>query len=148
MTQILIRKGLNGFRYSACGEKGNHLFNANTISMITGHWKKQHQEGMVTFVRQLDRFPDDWQQAGTAMDTIGERLRQLRKLRGLTKRGFAALLNISEKVYGAMEDGHRPVSRYMGKAIAAKLRISSRWLLEGSGSMEDADMTRKGRGKQ
>ena len=43
MTTILIRKGLNGFRYSACGEKGNFLFNSNRIGQITSHWSNMQR---------------------------------------------------------------------------------------------------------
>lgn len=58
MTTILIKKGLNGFRYSACGEKGNFLFNANRIGQITSNWSKEKKMGTVRFIRQLDLFPD------------------------------------------------------------------------------------------
>ncbi len=57
MTTILIRKGLNGFRYSACGEKGNFLFNSNRIGQITSHWSKEKKMGSVQFIRQLKLLP-------------------------------------------------------------------------------------------
>lgn len=58
MTTILIRKGLNGFKYSACGEKGNFLFNSNHIRQITSNWSKEKRRGTVQFIRQLKLLPE------------------------------------------------------------------------------------------
>ena len=56
---IKIRKGLNGFRYSACDEKGHFIINGEKISDLTHFWRKEKSMGYVRFVRELKKTPID-----------------------------------------------------------------------------------------
>lgn len=55
---IRIRKGLNGFRYSACDNKGNFIGNFHKLSEISQYWKKEIQWKLVELVRELDKYPN------------------------------------------------------------------------------------------
>lgn len=57
-TIIRIRKGLNGFKYSACDNNGNFLGNFSKLSEIRQHWKMEIKRGQVVLVRELDQMPD------------------------------------------------------------------------------------------
>ncbi|MCD8143416.1 MAG: hypothetical protein LUD83_09130 [Clostridiales bacterium] len=57
-TIIKIRKGVNGFRYSACDSNGYWICNANKLSDIRRHWKNEIKAGAITLVRELDQQPD------------------------------------------------------------------------------------------
>lgn len=134
MTTILIRKGLNGFRYSACGEKGNFLFNANQIGRITGHWSKERRNNSVQFIRQLDLFPgEDAGAAELCGRAIGERLRDTRKKRGLTQKEAARMIEVSKGLYGDMEQGKAVIPKHKLMVLAVRLRENHKWLLTGEG---------------
>lgn len=55
---IRIRKGLNGFKYSACDNNGNFLGNFSKLSEIQQHWKLEIKRGQIVLVRELDQVPD------------------------------------------------------------------------------------------
>lgn len=55
---IRIRKGLNGFRYSACDNNGNFLGNFEKLADVRQHWKIEIKRGQVVLVRELDQVPD------------------------------------------------------------------------------------------
>ncbi len=57
-TIIRVRKGINGFRYSACDSKGNFLGNFEKLGDVRKHWKKEIEWGQVELVRELDKVPD------------------------------------------------------------------------------------------
>lgn len=58
ITIIRIRKGLNGFKYSACDSKGNFLSNFEKLADVRKHWKNEIKWGQVQLVRELDQMPD------------------------------------------------------------------------------------------
>jgi hypothetical protein len=57
-TVIKIRKGCNGFKYSACDQHGNFLRNFRKLSDVRKHWKNEIKWGHVELVRELDKEPD------------------------------------------------------------------------------------------
>lgn len=57
-TIIKIRKGCNGFKYSACDQHGNFLCNFRKLSDVRKHWKNEIKWGHVELVRELDKEPD------------------------------------------------------------------------------------------
>lgn len=137
MTTILIRKGLNGFRYSACGEKGNFLFNANQISAITRNWSVEHRNGTVRFIRQLDLYPEQ-AAAGTRQDeaTVSSRLKKARLAKGYTQRQCAQLIEVTANAYAAMENGKTHIPKQTLVVLAIRLRVNTRWLITGDGTMK------------
>ena len=137
MTTILIRKGLNGFRYSACGEKGNFLFNASQISAITRHWSVEKRNGTIQFIRQLDRYPDqELANTGKEKDTVCSRIKKARLAKGYTQRQCAQLLEIQTQTYAAMENGRTHIPKHMLVCLAIRLRVNTKWLLMGTGKMK------------
>lgn len=134
MTTILIRKGLNGFRYSACGEKGNFLFNSDQIGRITANWSRERKAGTVRFVRQLDLLPGDGSAAaGTDGTDIGKRMKEIRIKRGLTQREAARLIDVSPQTYADMEKGRTHVPGHKLMIFSIKTRESHEWLSTGKG---------------
>ena len=57
-TIIKIRKGCNGFKYSACDQHGNFLRNFRKLSDVRKHWKNEIKWVQVELVRELDQAPD------------------------------------------------------------------------------------------
>lgn len=137
MTTILIRKGLNGFRYSACGQKGNFLFNASQISAITRHWSAERRNGTIQFIRQLDLYPEETDKG--IVDkclTVGARIRQARRARGYSCKKCAEFADIPLSTYRQIENDQAYISGHKLLWLAVRLRVSSRWLIDGTGSME------------
>lgn len=58
MTLIRVRRGINGYRYAACDEKGYFIRNFEKLSDIRKHWKMEIQWGQVQLIRELDKQPD------------------------------------------------------------------------------------------
>lgn len=134
MTTILIRKGLNGFRYSACGQKGNFLFNASQISAITRHWSAERRNGTVQFIRQLDLYPEETDKGIVDKGlTVGARIRQAR---GYSCKKCAALADIPLSTYRQIENDQAYISKHKLLWLAVRLQVSSRWLIDGAGPME------------
>lgn len=137
MTTILIRKGLNGFRYSACGEKGNFLFNANQISAITRNWSKEHHAGTVRFIRQLSIYPE---QTGTDTPqedaTVGSRMKKARLAKGCTRRECAYFIDVPASTYAEMENDKVYIPKQKLVCLAIRLRVNTKWLLTGNGIMK------------
>lgn len=71
-TIIRVRKGLNGFKYSACDNQGNFLDNFEKLADVRKHWIKEIKWGQVELVRELDQMPD--------MTKIEETQRNIQKL--------------------------------------------------------------------
>ncbi len=132
MGTILIRKGLNGFRYAACGEKGNFLFNANSISSITAHWRKK-QNGTIRFIRQLDRYPEQPEYRTDSPEAVARRVRETRLGRGYTQKEAAELIGIPLCAYENIEKGTKSINRAMAAAIAIKMRGNTNYILTGEG---------------
>lgn len=57
-TTIKVRRGLNGFKYSACDKDGNFLGNFEKLSDVRNHWLREIRWGQVVLVRELDKQPD------------------------------------------------------------------------------------------
>lgn len=133
METILIRKGLKGFRYAACGEHGNLLFNANTISSITAHWKKEKQDGTIRFLRELDRYPAQPEDRTDTPAAIARRVKETRIGRGYTQKEAAELIGIPLGTYENIEKGTKTINRAMAAAIAIKLRGNTNYILTGEG---------------
>lgn len=71
-TIIRVRKGLNGFKYSACDNQGNFIGNFEKLADIRKHWNKEIKWGQVELVRELDQMPD--------MTTIEETQKNIQRL--------------------------------------------------------------------
>lgn len=137
MTTILVRKGLNGFRYSACGEKGNFLFNANLISSITRHWSVEHKNGTIQFIRQLDLYPEQTDRyASERESTLGARIRKARLAKGYSCKKCARLVDIPLSTYRQIEADKAYIPRHKLIWLAVRLRVNTRWLIDGTGEME------------
>lgn len=57
-TIIRVRRGINGFKYSACDKDGNFLGNFEKLSDVRKHWIQEIKLGQVILVRELDKVPD------------------------------------------------------------------------------------------
>lgn len=77
-TVIKIRKGCNGFKYSACDQYGNFLRNFRKLSDVRKHWKNEIKWGHVELVRELDQMPD-FAAINQAKNTIENILRSYKK---------------------------------------------------------------------
>lgn len=58
MTIIKVRRGINGFRYSACDNNGYFIGNFKKLSDVRQHWKLEIQWGQVQLIRELNQQPD------------------------------------------------------------------------------------------
>lgn len=57
-TIIKVRRGINGFKYSACDAHGNFIHNFNKLGDVRKHWFKEINWGQVILIRELDQMPD------------------------------------------------------------------------------------------
>lgn len=57
-TIIRVRKGVNGFKYSACDKDGYFIGNLKKLADARKYWKKEIKWGYVEIVRELDKTPD------------------------------------------------------------------------------------------
>lgn len=57
-TIIRIRRGMNGFKYSACDANGYFLGNFRKLSDVRKHWNIEIRRGQVQLIRELDQMPD------------------------------------------------------------------------------------------
>lgn len=57
-TVIKIRRGLNGFKYSAYDAQGNFIGNFEKLADVRRHWLREIKWGQVVLVRELDQMPD------------------------------------------------------------------------------------------
>lgn len=58
MTIIKVRRGINGFRYSACDDNGYFIGNFEKLSEIRKRWDIEIKSGYVKLIRELDKQPD------------------------------------------------------------------------------------------
>ena len=54
---ILIRRGLNGYKYAACDEHGNFIGNLDNLRQARKIWGPRIQSGEIQLIKQLDQFP-------------------------------------------------------------------------------------------
>ena len=57
-TIIRIRRGMNGFKYSACDANGYFLGNFEKLSDARKHWSVEIRRGQVKLIREIDQMPD------------------------------------------------------------------------------------------
>lgn len=57
-TIIKVRRGINGFKYSACDVNGYFIGNFEKLSDVRKHWLLEIKWGQVVLVRELDKTPD------------------------------------------------------------------------------------------
>lgn len=57
-TIIKVRRGINGFRYSACDANGYFIGNFRKLSDVRKHWNIEIRRGQVQLIRELDQMPD------------------------------------------------------------------------------------------
>ena len=57
-TIIKVRRGINGFKYSACDEHGYFIGNFRKLADVRKRWKNEIRWGQVHLVRELDKMPD------------------------------------------------------------------------------------------
>ena len=57
-TIIKIRRGMKGFKYSACDENGYFIGNFRKLSDVRKHWSVEIRRGQVQLIRELDQMPD------------------------------------------------------------------------------------------
>ena len=50
-TIIRIRRGINGFKYSACDENGYFIGNFRKLSDVRKHWSVEIRRGQVKLIR-------------------------------------------------------------------------------------------------
>lgn len=58
ITIIRIRRGINGFRYSACDNDGFFICNFDRLSDARKRWAMEIKWGQVKLIRELDKQPD------------------------------------------------------------------------------------------
>lgn len=56
-TIIKVRRGINGFRYSACDANGYFIGNYRKLSDVRKHWSVEIRRGQVQLIRELDQMP-------------------------------------------------------------------------------------------
>ena len=57
-TIIKVRRGINGFKYSACDEQGYFIGNFEKLADVRKHWYYAIKQGRVILARELDKMPD------------------------------------------------------------------------------------------
>lgn len=68
--------------------------------------------------------------------TIGERIREYRKSKGLTMADFGDRLGISGQAISQIELGKTMINERIIKAICSEFSVSREWLETGEGTME------------
>lgn len=58
ITIIRVRRGINGFRYSACDSNGYFIGNFEKLAEVRKHWSVEIRRGQVQIIRELDQMPD------------------------------------------------------------------------------------------
>ena len=57
-TIIKVRRGINGFKYSACDANGYFIGNFVKLADVRKHWSVEIRRGQVQLIRELDQMPD------------------------------------------------------------------------------------------
>ncbi|MCD8376166.1 MAG: hypothetical protein LUD69_04425 [Oscillospiraceae bacterium] len=58
VTIIRVRRGINGFPYSACDANGFFIGNFEKLGDVRKHWLLEIRWGKVKLIRELDKQPD------------------------------------------------------------------------------------------
>lgn len=66
---------------------------------------------------------------------MNERIRELRKLLGLTLEKFGAPLGVGKTAISKIENGDRGVTDQMIKSICREYNVNEEWLVHGTGEM-------------
>ena len=70
------------------------------------------------------------------MDNLGERLREIRKIKGLSQRDLAEIMGVTTRAYQRYEKNAQKASYDKIARIVKKFKdINSRWLLTGEGNI-------------
>ena len=69
------------------------------------------------------------------METIHERLKQVRKYLNLSIREFSKEIYFSHSLYGQVEFGSREASDRIIQLISSRFSISKKWIMTGEGEM-------------
>ena len=67
--------------------------------------------------------------------TIGERLKYIRHVKGLTAKALANILNIPVRTIGGYERDENPPNEKFLKLLIEKLNVNINWLLTGNGDV-------------
>ena len=57
-TIIKVRRGINGFKYSACDANGYFIGNFEKLADVRKHWSVEIRRGQVQLIREFDQMPD------------------------------------------------------------------------------------------
>lgn len=71
-TIIRVRRGVNGFKYSACDNNGCFIGNFKKLSDVRRHWSYEIKHGYIVLVRELDQMPDmsKWEEEKEALNKL------------------------------------------------------------------------------
>lgn len=69
------------------------------------------------------------------MSTLSERLKELRKAKGLTQQQLGDLLQVSKQAIANIEVGHNNPSLDFICKLIENLNVNSNWLITGNGEM-------------
>ena len=58
ITIIRVRRGINGFKYSACDVNGYFIGNFEKLTDVRKHWSVEIRRGQVQLIRELDKMLD------------------------------------------------------------------------------------------
>ena len=68
--------------------------------------------------------------------TQGERIRELRKITGMTMEQFGGKLGVTKSTISNIENGNRNATEHMIKFICREFNVNEEWLRYGTGDME------------
>lgn len=57
-TIIKVRRGINGFKYSACDVNGYFIGNFEKLADVRKHWSVEIRREQVQLIRELNQMPD------------------------------------------------------------------------------------------
>lgn len=80
-TIIKVRRGINGYKYSACDTNGYFIGNFRKLSDVRRHWNVEIKRGQVQLIRELDQVPD-MSKIEAARATIEKALKLLTRNKG------------------------------------------------------------------
>jgi len=72
--------------------------------------------------------------------TENERIKELRKARGLTLEQFGERLGVQKSTVSRLETGVNAVTDQMRRSISREFCVREEWLRDGEGTMENADL--------
>lgn len=58
-TIIRIRRGINGFKYSACNNSGKWIGNFEKLRDARRHYEWEIRHNLVILIRELDKLPGE-----------------------------------------------------------------------------------------